>query len=107
MNKKQKGIFGHLGKIGFTNRLAVYMLGFLLIGLIGGFYLGIRSIETQYMGSLLCWTVVFTPIGTATSLAIGKVVDKSRAENTEGGIKYDLAIQEQLNSFDNPEDQAI
>lgn len=103
MKKEKRGIFGHLRSIGFTNRLAVYMLGFLLLGLIGGFYLGIRSIDTQYMGSLLCWTVVFTPIGTATSLAIGKVVDKSRAENTEGGIKYDLA----MNSFDNPEDQAI
>lgn len=101
---EKKGLFAHLKSVGFTNRLAVYMLVFLFLGLVGGFYLGIRSIDAQYMGSLLCWTVVFTPIGTATSLAIGKVVDKSRAENTEGGIKYDLAMQE---SFDNPEDQAI
>ena len=101
---ERKGLFAHLKSVGFTNRLAVYMLVFLFLGLVGGFYLGICSIDAQYMGSLLCWTVVFTPIGTATSLAIGKVVDKSRAENTEGGIKYDLAMQE---SFDNPEDQAI
>jgi hypothetical protein len=101
---EKKGLFAHLKSVGFTNRLAIYMLVFLFLGLVGGFYLGIRSIDTQYMGSLLCWTVVFTPIGTATSLAIGKVVDKSRAENVEGGIKYDLAMQE---SFDNPEDQAI
>lgn len=101
---EKKGLFAHLKSVGFTNRLAVYMLVFLFLGLVGGFYLGIRSIDAQYMGSLLCWTVVFTPIGTATSLAIGKVVDKSRAENTEGGIKYDLAMQE---SFNNPEDQAI
>ena len=101
---EKKGLFAHLKSVGFTNRLAIYMLVFLFLGLVGGFYLGIRSIDAQYMGSLLCWTVVFTPIGTATSLAIGKVVDKSRAENTEGGIKYDLAMQE---SFDNPEDQAI
>lgn len=103
MKKKKKGGFlTHLKSIGFTNRLAVYILGFLLIGLIGGFWLGIESIRADYLGSLLCWTVVFTPIGTAASVAIGKVVDKSKAENTVGGIKYDLAMnqttEEDINS---------
>jgi len=93
MKKKKKGGFlAHLKSIGFTNRLAVYILCFLLIGLIGGFWLSVLSIRADYVGSLLCWTVVFTPIGTAASIAIGKVVDKSKAENTVGGIKYDLAM---------------
>ena len=67
---------------------------FLAIGLAGGFYLAIRSISTGYTGSLLCWTVVFTPIGTACSIVLSKIVDKSRAENTGGngeGIKYAAA----------------
>ena len=107
--KKQNKFLKHLQKIGFTNRLAVYILFFLLAGLVGGFYLGIKSIQADYLGSLLCWTVVFTPIGTATSIALSKVVDKSKAENTVGGIKYDLAIgqlEEQLTqeeNFNSPE----
>lgn len=43
----------------------------------------------------MCWTVVFTPIGTATSIAISKVVDKNRAENTSGngdGITFASAM---------------
>jgi len=68
--------------IGFTNRLAIYLLIFLAAGLAGGFYLALKSIQYQYTGALMCWTVVFTPIGTAVGLVIGKVVDKSKAENT-------------------------
>ena len=38
------------------------------------------------------------------SVAVGKVVDKSRAENTIGGIKYELAIdgQEEEKVLDSP-----
>ena len=94
--KKKKGFFSHLKEIGFSNRLSIYILGFLLIGLIGGFYLAILSINADYMGSLLCWTVVFTPIGTAVSIVMGKIVDKSKAENITGGIKYEVAMLEHL-----------
>ena len=71
-------------RLGFTNRLALLLLLFLAAGLAGGFFLAILSIRAQYTGSLLCWTVVFTPIGTAISIVIGKVVDKNRAENSGG-----------------------
>jgi len=69
-------------KIGFSNRLAIYVLIFLAAGLSGGFYLALKSIETGYTGALMCWTVVFTPIGTATSLVLSNVVKKSTIENT-------------------------
>lgn len=90
---------GHFARLGFTNRLAVYIMIFLAIGLAGGFYLAIKSIATGYSGSLLCWTVVFTPIGTACSVVLSRIVDKSRAENTGGngdGIKY---AQAKANNF--------
>jgi hypothetical protein len=74
---------------GFTNRLAIILVIFLAVGLAGGFYLALKSIAAQYSGSLLCWTVVFTPIGTAIGLVLGKIVDKSKAENTQGGIVYE------------------
>ena len=94
-NKKRKGLLGHLASLGFTNRLAIYILLFLAAGLVGGFYLALKSISYGYTGALICWTAVFTPIGTAASIAISKVVDKSRAENTGGngdGIKYAMAM---------------
>lgn len=74
----------HLSKLGFTNRLAVYILVFIAIGLAGGFYLAVESIRTGYTGALMCWTVVFTPIGTACSIVLSRIVDKSRAENISG-----------------------
>lgn len=81
-------------RLGFTNKLAVALVVFLAVGLAGGFYLALLSIREGYVGSLLCWTVVFTPIGTAISVVIGKTVDKSKAENTGAngdGIVYAAA----------------
>lgn len=79
-------------KLGFTNRLAVYIMLFLAVGLAGGFYLALKSIATGYTGGLMCWTVVFTPIGTACSIVLSRIVDKSRAENTgENGVGIKFA----------------
>lgn len=82
--KKKCGFLRHLKSLGFTNRLAIYIIIFLGLGLAGGFYLAVKSISYGYTGQLLCYTAVFTPIGTATSIAISKVVDKNKAENTSG-----------------------
>lgn len=58
-------------RLGFSNRLALYVMLFLAAGLAGGFFLAILSIKYQYTGALMCWTVVFTPIGTAVMQKIG------------------------------------
>ena len=107
--KEKKGLFAHLKNLGFTNRLALYIMVFLAAGLAGGFYLAIPSISRDYTGSLLCWTVVFTPIGTACSVVLSRIVDKSRAENTSAsgdGIVYAAAraqnfVREEIN-IDSP-----
>lgn len=78
--------------IGFTNLLSVFLVLLLAIGLALGFLLAVMSIRYQYTGALLCYTAVFTPIGTAVSIVLGKIVDKSRAENTAGGIVYATAV---------------
>lgn len=96
---KQCKLFRHLSSLGFTNRLAVYMLLFLAAGLAGGLYLAILSIKYNYTGALMCWTVVFTPIGTAVSIAIGKVVDKNKAENTAGNGDGIVFAAAQANGF--------
>lgn len=85
---------GLFARLGFTNCLAVLLVLLLLFGLVGGFALAVLSIKYQYTGALACWTVVFTPIGTAVSIVLVRIVDKSRAENTGAdgdGIKYAAA----------------
>lgn len=79
---------------GFTNRLAIYILWFLAFSILLSFILAWRSITYGYVGALACWTVSLAPIGTIASAVIGKVVDKSKAENTGPngeGIKYATA----------------
>ena len=96
MRKNRRGCkaLKHVKELGFTNRLALYILIFLAVGIAGGFYLALKSISAGYTGALMCWTVVFTPIGTACSIVLSKVVDKNRAEKTSAdgeGIKYAIA----------------
>ena len=97
--KQKKGIFNHFKSIGFTNRLALYLVLFLAFGLAGGLYLAILSIKYNYTGQLLCWTVTFTPLSTCLSIVLGKVVDKNRDENTGGngdGITFATAKAKQF-----------
>lgn len=92
--RKKNAVAQHFSELGFTNRLALYILLFLAAGLAGGFLLAWRSITIGYTGALMCWTVVFTPIGTACGVVLAKVVDKSKEENTGAdgeGIKYAAA----------------
>ena len=80
--------------IGFTNRLAIYLMLFLTAGLAGGFILAWESIKYQYMGALACFTVVFTPVGTAIGIVLNSIVHKSEHENTGAdgeGIKFATA----------------
>lgn len=104
LTKILNAIMKHLASLGFTNRLAIYILLFLAAGLAGGFYLALRSIITGYTGALMCWTVVFTPIGTACSIVLSKIVHKSEVENSSAdgeGIKYATA---KANNFGVAED---
>jgi hypothetical protein len=82
--KRRKGI-------GFTNFLAILLMLFIGLGLAGGFVLARWSIIHDYLGSLICYTAAFSPVGTACGVVLAKIVDKSRAENTAGGVKYEAA----------------
>lgn len=84
---------------GFTNRLALYLILFLFSGLVGGFILAVLSIKYQYTGALLCWTVVFTPIGTALSIVIGAVVQKNKEENTSADGEGIIYAKAKANGF--------
>ena len=96
--RKKKNIFqsiiNHFISIGATNRLAIYIVLLLVAGLAGGFYLARQSIVYGYTGALACYTVAFTPIGTACSIVLSKIVHKSEVENSSAdgeGIKYATA----------------
>ena len=80
-------------RMGNTDLLAFILVFILALGLVGGFVLAVLSIRYQYSGPLACWTVVFTPIGTALSVVLVRVVEKNRAENTSAngdGVKYEI-----------------
>lgn len=97
-------------KSSFTNRLAIYIMVFLAAGMLGGFVLAWRSITYGYTGALACWSICFTPIGTATSIVLSRIVDKNRAENTGGngdGITFASAqakgfVEEEEVDVDSP-----
>ena len=96
--KKKK----HFG-LGFTNILALLIMAFLSTGLVGGFYLALKSIEYQYMGALACYTAVFAPIGTAASIVLKGIVHKSEVENSGAdgeGIKYAAFKAEQYSDIE-------
>lgn len=91
-------------KLGYTNTLGIFIMILLALGLIGGFYLALQSISTGYTGGLMCWTIVFSPIGTACSVVLARIVDKSRAENTSAdgdGIVYAAAKANNFGVKDN------
>ena len=78
-------------KLGFTNAMAVYILGLLTLALVLSFILALKSIETEYMGVLACWTACFTPLGVGLDIVLNSSVKKSQAENTGAdgeGIRY-------------------
>ena len=81
-------------RMGTTDRLGFLLVFILALGLAGGFFLAVLSIRYQYTGALACWTVVFTPIGTALSIVLSRIVEKNRAENTGAdgeGVKFAAA----------------
>ena len=82
MEAQERPQNGRRRRLGFTNTLALLLVFLLACGLAGGFLLAVMSIRHSYTGALACYTVVFTPIGTALGVVLGKIVDKSRAENT-------------------------
>lgn len=76
---------------GFTDRLAVVLVGLLIIGMLMSFYLALQSIEQQYLGTLACWTVVFTPLSAGIDIVLNSIVKKNMQENTGAdgeGIRY-------------------
>lgn len=92
--KKKRKLLGH------TDRMGNILIVILALGLIGGFYLANKSIEAKYDGPLYCYTVAFTPIGTALGIVLGKIVDKNRDQNTsETGKGIDYAIAEANNFY--------
>ena len=82
MEQEEQARKGRRQRLGFTNTLALLLVILLFLGLAGGFLLAVMSIRYGYTGALTCYTVVFTPIGTALSVVLARVVDKNRAENT-------------------------
>lgn len=68
-------------RLGFTNKLAIWLIFVMIVSLAMGFYLAVESIAMQYTGALVCFTACVAPLDTCLAIVIAKVVDKSKAEN--------------------------
>ena len=80
--------------LGHTDRLSLYILGVIILTIFMGFYLACKSIQSNYIGNLVCFTITTTPLDAALSIVLSKIVDKNKAENTGGngdGIKFAMA----------------
>ena len=73
--KRQNRLLKHLKSLGFTNRLCLYALCFLLISIVLGFVLAVMSIRSEANFTLAAYTCSVAPIGTFISIAIGKAVE--------------------------------
>ena len=85
---------------GSSDKLALYVMAFLSVGLFLGFILAVLSIYFHYTGALICFTCVFAPIGTIAAIIPSLVVKKSMAENTGAdgeGIKFAAAKAKNFN----------
>lgn len=91
-SKKQSRVSIHLKSLGFTNRLCIYSLLFLLVSIVLGFILAVLSIRADANFTLAAYTCSVAPIGTFISVAIGKAIDKSKSENCSSGIVFETAM---------------
>ncbi len=83
--------------LGFTNKMAVFILAVLASAVILSFILAVLSIKYEYMGALACWTACLTPIGIGLDIVLNSVVKKNHAENTGEsgeGIRYRQLVNE-------------
>ena len=56
-------------------------------------YLCCLSIRSQFTGSLPYLTTLIGALQAATAVVLAAYFEKSKAENTKGGITYDTAIK--------------
>lgn len=80
-------------KLGFTNKTASFVL--LEDAVITGFvlFLCCLCITREYTGTLAFLTALIGLQQAKSAVVITAVVNKSKAENTKGGIIYDSALK--------------
>lgn len=79
-------------KATFTKKITVVVVvGDILLSL-ATLVLCLLSILRNYMGSLPYLVSLIGVYNAATGYVLGKVMDKSKAENTVGGIVYESAM---------------
>lgn len=77
----------------FTKRIVlVVVVGDILLSF-ATLALCLLSILRNYMGGLPYLVSLIGVYNVATGYALGKMMDKSKAENTVGGIVYETAMQ--------------
>lgn len=63
-------------------------------------YLCWLSIRLQFTGSLPYLTTLIGALQACSAVVLGAYFNKSKAENTQGGITYDAALKSESDIFD-------
>lgn len=81
-------------RVGFTNRAAVALLAEDFLVTIVCLGLCVLAVWKRYEGSLPYLSALIALEQAKVGVVLPFVVNKSRAENTRGGITYELAVRE-------------
>lgn len=80
-------------KLGFTNKTAVFVLLEDVVITVFVLYLCRLCILMGYTGSLAFLSALIGLQQAKSAVIISSIVNKSKAENTQGGIVYDAALK--------------
>lgn len=86
--------------MGFTNRAAVVILAEDLLVTLACLTLCLLSVRWNYGGSLPYLSALIALEQVKVGVVLPFVINKSRAENTRGGITYETVLREQAQRID-------
>ena len=78
----------------FSKLLLLMESALVLFTTVGGFFLANKAINAGFAGALPWITAMVTACWGAYGASAGCYYNKSKAENTKGGIVYDSAMKE-------------
>lgn len=76
-----------------SGAIAFWMLGLTTMVSVATLYLMYLCVVRNYVGSLVALSALITMCQAGNAVVLSKITDKSKAENTKGGITFETAVQ--------------
>lgn len=73
--------------------IAIWMLSLTTVVSAATLYLMYLCVIRNYTGQLVALSALITLCQAGTAVVLSKITDKSKAENTKGGITFETAVQ--------------